>query len=85
MLSPAPASITALLLASLFGLTLAVVGARGPRAERVLLLVGLALAGFGAAGMIDVLFDLGTFPVGALVAGAALALLGVVVLARGNA
>jgi hypothetical protein len=85
MLPPAPASIVALLLASLAGLTLVVIGARDLRVERGLLLGGLGLAGFGAAGIVDVLFGLGSYPLSGLFAGAALMLASGVALARARA
>jgi predicted permease len=72
MFAAAPVSITALLLASFVGLSLVILGAREPSRERALLVLGLGVAGFGAMGVLDVLFDLGTYPVAPFVLGAAL-------------
>jgi len=85
VLPAAPTSLVALLVASLLGLSLVVLGARDPSRERLALLFGLALAGYGAAGVTDVAFDLGLYPIGPLVAAAALSLGGAAMLARARA
>jgi hypothetical protein len=72
MMPTAPTSIVALLAASFIGLSLVILGARDGRRERAALILALGLAGFGAAGIVDVLFALGHYPIGALAVAAAL-------------
>jgi hypothetical protein len=85
MFSAAPTSIVALLFASFVGLSLVILGARDPGRERGLLLVGLGAAGFGAMGLLDVLFELGVFPLAAFACGAAFMIGGAALLARARA
>jgi predicted permease len=82
MLPAAPTSIVALLAASFVVLSLVILGARDPRRERALLVLALGLAGFGAAGVSDVLFELGLYPMGALAVAAALIVGAGIALAR---